>query len=73
MHPVLDLEFCGVILKAKWQKDVTIIGKMATLQKKMIEHALKNIKVGGELIYSVCSFENEERNNRTRSLVDERV
>ena len=29
-------------------------------QKELISHALKNLKVGGELIYSVCSFEDEE-------------
>jgi 16S rRNA (cytosine967-C5)-methyltransferase len=33
---------------------------MAEQQWTMILHALKQLKVGGELIFSVCSFETEE-------------
>lgn len=46
--------------EGKWQKTESLITEMAALQKKLIEHALTLIKPGGELIYSVCSFEVEE-------------
>lgn len=46
--------------EGKWQKDSTLITAMFELQKKMIEHALTLLKPGGELIYSVCSFEPDE-------------
>jgi len=46
--------------EGKWQKDLRLITAMADLQKRMIAHALKQIRAGGELIFSVCSFEPEE-------------
>ena len=42
---------------------------MATKQWDLIQHALKQIKTGGELIYSVCSFEPEESDAHARNLV----
>ena len=46
--------------EGKWQKDEASIKKLSSIQKDLITHALKQIKVGGLLIYSVCSFEPEE-------------
>ncbi|RYZ58662.1 MAG: 16S rRNA (cytosine(967)-C(5))-methyltransferase RsmB [Proteobacteria bacterium] len=46
--------------EGKWSKNVQLVDSMATQQWAMIQHALKQLKVGGELIYSVCSFETEE-------------
>lgn len=46
--------------EGKWQKQGSIVPLMAELQKAMLEHALWCLPVGGELIYSVCSFEPEE-------------
>lgn len=49
--------------EGKWQKEGGIITAMAELQRQMIAHALKLLSSregGGELIYSVCSFEPEE-------------
>lgn len=46
--------------EGKWQKDPALISAMTKLQRQLIEHALEILKVGGELIYSVCSFEPEE-------------
>lgn len=68
-HPVdkilLDAPCSGLgVLKrhpeGKWQKHERLIMHMADLQKQMISHALQQLKVGGELIFSVCSFEPEE-------------
>lgn len=46
--------------EGKWHKTVKLVEAMAEQQWAMILHALKQLKVGGELIYSVCSFESEE-------------
>jgi 16S rRNA (cytosine967-C5)-methyltransferase len=46
--------------EGKWQKQLSLVTEMAALQRKLLEHALTLIKPGGELIYSVCSFEPEE-------------
>lgn len=46
--------------EGKWHKRADLITTMAEQQKALIEHALKLLKPGGELIYSVCSFEPEE-------------
>src|SRR3990167_6648664 len=35
-------------------------GKIAKAQKELIENAFKNLKVGGEMVYSTCSLEPEE-------------
>lgn len=46
--------------EGKWHKDLSGIAPIAAQQRSMIKHALTMLKPGGELIYSVCSFEEEE-------------
>jgi 16S rRNA (cytosine967-C5)-methyltransferase len=46
--------------EGKWHKTSKLVETMSQQQWSMILHALKQLKVGGELIYSVCSFEAEE-------------
>lgn len=46
--------------EGKWHKRGSLITSMAEQQRKLIEHGLSLLKPGGELIYSVCSFEPEE-------------
>ncbi len=46
--------------EGKWQKTLAIIPQLSRLQRSLIQHALDILKDGGELIYSVCSFEREE-------------
>ncbi len=48
--------------EGKWHKDETTIKQMAKLQRELILRAFDWLKQGGELIYSVCSFEVEESN-----------
>jgi 16S rRNA (cytosine967-C5)-methyltransferase len=53
----------GVIKRhpeSKWQKDANLVRNMSLLQRNMIAHALRQLKTGGEMIFSVCSFEPEE-------------
>ena len=46
--------------EGKWHKKVSIISQMANKQRELLAHGLSILKPGGELIYSVCSFEPEE-------------
>jgi 16S rRNA (cytosine967-C5)-methyltransferase len=46
--------------EGKWHKSPDSIAPLIEQQWSMITKALKRIKVGGELIYAVCSFEPEE-------------
>ncbi len=46
--------------EGKWHKAAEDIAKIAARQWEMILHSLEQLKPGGELIYSVCSFEPEE-------------
>lgn len=57
--------------EAKWQKTEDGIIIMAKQQRELIKHALSILKVGGELIYSVCSFEPEETEDHLKWLTTE--
>ncbi len=46
--------------EGKWQKDRTIVAAMVLKQRQLLKHALSLLASGGELTYSVCSFEVEE-------------
>lgn len=46
--------------EGKWQKSQALIRSMAELQKNLLSHAVDLLQPGGELVYSVCSFEPEE-------------
>ena len=46
--------------EGKWHKEESNIRTMAEQQKELIKQSFKNLKAGGELVYSVCSFEPEE-------------
>jgi 16S rRNA (cytosine967-C5)-methyltransferase len=46
--------------EGKWHKSEAGIKDLAKQQRLMIEHALEMLKPGGEMIYSVCSFELDE-------------
>ncbi|MFW7379449.1 MAG: 16S rRNA (cytosine(967)-C(5))-methyltransferase RsmB [Oligoflexus sp.] len=57
--------------EGKWHKTASMIPKLAEQQYQMIQHALKQLQVGGELIYSVCSFELEETEEQLSRIVEE--
>ena len=47
--------------EGKWQKKFELVLTMAKLQRQLLEHCLEHLLApGGELVYSVCSFEPEE-------------
>lgn len=46
--------------EGKWHKKLSGIAEIAAVQRELIQKAVDLLKDGGELIYSVCSFEPEE-------------
>ena len=46
--------------EGKWHKEEVLIKQLAQLQREMIIRSFAWLKKGGELVYSVCSFEVEE-------------
>ena len=46
--------------EGKWHKSRSVISQMAQTQRKLLAHAIEMLPKGGELVYSVCSFEPEE-------------
>ena len=62
---LLDAPCSGTGTIRKSLKTISIwnpgmVGKIAKAQKELIENAFKNLKVGGEMVYSTCSLEPEE-------------
>jgi len=57
--------------EGKWQKAESGIGELAKQQRELIKHALGMLKNGGELIYSVCSFEPEETEDHVKWLQED--
>ena len=55
--------------EGKWHKDHSAVGLLAQQQRVLIRHALELLPSGGELIYSVCSFEPEEGEWHLRDLL----
>jgi 16S rRNA (cytosine967-C5)-methyltransferase len=46
--------------EGKWQKQQELITRMAAQQRQLLLHAISLVKPGGDVIYSVCSYEPEE-------------
>ncbi|MCX6118147.1 MAG: 16S rRNA (cytosine(967)-C(5))-methyltransferase RsmB [Proteobacteria bacterium] len=57
--------------EGKWHKDSSGISTLAATQRKLITHALTLLRSGGELTYSVCSFEPEETEDHLHWLKSE--
>lgn len=57
--------------EGKWHKSYSLLTRMAEGQRKLIAHAYECLPVGGELIYSVCSFEPEETSDQLRWLMSQ--
>lgn len=56
--------------EGKWLKQPDIVAKMANIQKDLLSHAWSLLSPGGELIYSVCSFETEETTDQLKWLMN---
>ena len=56
--------------EGKWHKKADGQKDIIKLQQQLIERAIDNLKDGGELIYSVCSFELNECEHHLTRLLD---
>ncbi len=56
--------------EGKWHKQLGGIKEMQELQRKLIVQGLDLLRVGGEMIYSVCSFEPEESETHLKWIMD---
>lgn len=54
---------------AAFLKGPDSIGQLATLQRKLIDHAIRMLRPGGLLVYSTCSLEPEEGPDQIRRLL----
>ncbi len=57
--------------EGKWRKKPDCVRRFADLQKTLLSESLKRLKPGGELVYSVCSFEPEESTAHLEWLLEE--
>ncbi len=58
--PCSGLGVLGRYPEARWQKQAPLIGKMQTLQRKLLKQAANHLSKGGVLVYAACSLEPEE-------------
>ncbi len=56
--------------EGKWHKSADMLDSLAKQQWAMIQHGLSLLAPGGELIYSVCSFELEETEDQLKRVQD---
>lgn len=56
--------------EGKWHKTSKIIKDCAKTQKEMLDHGLSILETGGQLVYSVCSFEPEETTDQLSYILE---
>ena len=52
-----------------WLKSETDLGVLASLQQRLLDHAVDLVKPGGTLVYCVCSLEPEEGEDQIAALL----
>lgn len=55
--------------EGKWRKKKSAIVELQRVQRRLLEHGLAMLPVGGTLVYAVCSFEEEEVDSHLRYLL----
>jgi 16S rRNA (cytosine967-C5)-methyltransferase len=53
-----------------WAAKASDLGKLATLQTRLLESAARRVRPGGRLVYCVCSLEPEEGEAQMRHFLD---
>jgi len=56
----------------RWKKTTDDISRMVRLQMELLRHAVDLVKVGGCLVYSTCTIEDDENEGVVRRLLAER-
>ena len=57
--------------EGKWRKKAGIVRQFAEQQRVLLTESIKRLRAGGELVYSVCSFEPEETTQQLQWLLEE--
>ncbi len=55
----------------KWEKDQSVIKKMAELQSEILNNNLSKLKNGGKLLYSTCTLSREENQKIVDRILEE--
>jgi 16S rRNA (cytosine967-C5)-methyltransferase len=64
----------GVLSKKpdiKWKRDVTDIDALVRTQRELLNNAARLVKPGGVLVYSTCTTEPEENQERVREFLEQ--
>jgi len=56
----------------RWRKTADDIPRLAELQLELLRHTVELVRVGGTLVYSTCTIEDEENENIVRRILSER-
>jgi 16S rRNA (cytosine967-C5)-methyltransferase len=67
--PCSGLGVIGKRADARWRKKESTLALLSHLQKELLDSASKLLDEGGVLVYSVCSFEQEETNQVVSSFL----
>jgi len=54
----------------KYHRKLEDIGRLAELQKQLLEKAVQAVKTGGEIVFSTCSLQPEEGDEVVQSVLD---
>jgi len=57
---------------AKWSADLSDLNRYARRQRQFLENLVPRLKVGGTLVYAVCSMEPEENESVVKSFLNNR-
>jgi 16S rRNA (cytosine967-C5)-methyltransferase len=57
--------------EARWLRDEEAIEKAAARQKEILKSAVQTVDVGGIIVYSTCSLENEENRAQVETFLEE--
>lgn len=55
----------------KWKREREDIYQLTEVQKQILEHASKLVKVGGAILYSTCTIEDEENKDIVNKFLEE--
>lgn len=69
--PCSGLGVLGRHPELKWRIELEKIDRLVALQRELLSSALKHLKPGGILIYSVCTITEEEGPGQVRWLLDQ--
>lgn len=70
--PCSNTGVLGARAEARWRFSPSSLRALAALQEPLLSHAADRVAPGGQLVWSVCSIEPEEGEQRIRKFLDQR-